>query len=86
MSAGNALKRELRVAFSRRAQPVWFRLVKWAIAIAVTVTFWRNRYFWWWMLGALAVSLMLHFIWRWKTKRWTQPWGGWNDVDAAGKD
>jgi hypothetical protein len=41
------LKREMRVAFSRKAQPIWFRVVKW------------------------------------KTKGWTQPWGGWNDLDAG---
>jgi hypothetical protein len=30
--------------------------------------------------------LTLHFIWRWKTKGWTQPWGGWNDLEAGNKE
>jgi hypothetical protein len=55
MSARQGLKREMRVAFSRRAQPVWFRILKWAIAITATVLFWRRPYFWWWFLGTLGV-------------------------------
>lgn len=79
----NALRREVRVALSRRAQPIWFRVVKWIVAIAVSVWLWRSPYFWWWIGSALALSLTLHFIWRWKTKGWTQPWRGWDDVDAG---
>jgi hypothetical protein len=81
--SSNVLKREVRVAFSRRAQPIWFRVLKWAIAIPIGVLLWRTPYFWWITGGALAVSLSLHLVWRWKTKGWTQPWGGWNDVEAA---
>ena len=81
----NALRREVRVALSRRAQPIWFRVVKWIVAIAVSVMLWRSPYFWWWIGGALVLSLTLHFIWRWKTKGWTQPWMGWDDVDAGRK-
>jgi hypothetical protein len=77
------LRRELRVAFSRRAQPVWFRIVKWLLVLGVVVALWRSRWFWPVMLGAVALSLGAHLLWRWKTKRWTQPWGGWHDVDAA---
>ena len=47
LSARQGVKREMRVAFSRRAQPVWFRILKWAIAIGVSVTFWRHQYVWW---------------------------------------
>jgi hypothetical protein len=83
MSAGDVLKREMRVAFSRRAQPVWFRVLKWVVIVGATAMFWRSRSFWLWMLGFFALSLTLHFIWRWKTKVWTQPWGGWNDIEAG---
>ena len=86
MSTTNVLKREMRVAFSKRAQPIWFRMLKWAIAIGVTAMLWRSEYFWFWILGALALSLTLHFVWRWKTKGWTQPWFGWNDLEAPDKD
>jgi hypothetical protein len=86
MAAGKALKREMRVACSRRAQPVWFRVLKWAIAVGVSMLLWRTEYFWLWMLGAPGLGLIVHFIWRWKTKGWTQPWGGWDDLEAANKD
>ncbi len=83
MFAGNALRREVRVALSRRAQPVWFRVLKWVIAVGVGVMLWRTPYFWLWMLGGLGLGLTVHFIWRWKTKGWTRPWGGWNDLEAG---
>ena len=86
MSLRKVLKREMRVAFSGRAQPAWFRVLKWAIAVGVSVLLWRTPYFWLWMLGAPALGLTVHFIWRWKTKGWTQPWGGWDDLEAAKKD
>jgi hypothetical protein len=85
MPAENQLKREVRVAFSRRAQPVWFRVLKWAVIVGVTIAFWRRPYFWWFAAGLVVLSLGLHFIWRWKTNGWTRPWGGWNDVEGANK-
>jgi hypothetical protein len=85
-SARKAVRREVRVALSRRAQPIWFRILKWVILIVVGVMLWRTPYFWFCLLGALVLSLTLHFTWRWKTKGWTQPWGGWDDVETADKD
>jgi hypothetical protein len=65
---------------------VWFRLVKWMAIVAIGVVFWRSVYFWLGLLGALVLGLLLHLFWRWKTKGWTQPWGGWNDLDTGRKD
>ena len=86
MTIGKVLKREARVAFSRRAQPMWFRVLKWAIVVALGAMLWRKPYFWWLILGSLGLAVTLHLIWRWKTKGWTRPWGGWNDVETADKD
>jgi hypothetical protein len=86
MSSHRTLKREVRVAFSPRSQAVWFRLLKWAIAIGASVALWRTPYFWWWIGAAISLGVVVHFIWRWKTKGWTQPWGGWTDVAAARDD
>ena len=80
----SALKREARVALSRKAQPVWFRVVKWIVILAVGYALWGGPYFWPVALGSFALALTLHFIWRWKTKGWTEPWGGWDDVEAGG--
>ena len=43
MSVRDALMLEARVAFSRKAQPIWFRVLKWAIAIGVGWYFWRDH-------------------------------------------
>jgi hypothetical protein len=72
---------------SRIAQAVWFRLLKWAIAIGVSAVLRPTPYFWWWIVAAIVLSLGVHFIWRWKTKGWTRArGGGWNDVQAADND
>ena len=86
MTIGSVLKREARVALSKKAQPVWFRVVKWAVIVVLTVKYWRSAYFWWTVLILFVVALLLHLMWRAKTKGWTQPWGGWNDLDAGRRD
>ena len=86
MSIRDVMRREFRVAFSRRAQPFWFRVAKWIVAIGISVLLWGTPYFWLWILGALGLGLTVHFIWRWKTKGWTHPWGGWDDVEAGKHD
>jgi hypothetical protein len=86
MSVKNSVRRELRVAFSRKAQPVWFRVVKWLLFIGISVLLWSTPYFWWWILGMSGLSLSVHLLWRRKTKGWTRSWGGWKDVEAARQD
>ena len=83
MPIGWTLKREVRVATSRRAQPIWFRVAKWIVFIAIIAWLWPSPYFWWWIGGGLLLGVGVHLIWRWKTKGWTQPWFGWNDLDAG---
>ena len=80
MSLVELLKKELRVATSLKAQTPWFRIAKWVVILAVGRWMWGHTYFWPVVLGAIAVSVALHLFWRSKTKGWTQPWGGWDDV------
>jgi hypothetical protein len=75
----NAVKRELAVAFSRRAQPIWFRIAKWTVLIVVVVLFRTWVYFWPCFGLIAALGVIAHFFYRWKTHRWTRAWGGWND-------
>ena len=82
----SAIIREARVALSRKAQPVWFRVVKWIVMLVVGYKLWGTPSFWPVALGSFAFALTLHFIWRWKTKGWTQPWGGWDDIEAARRE
>ncbi len=78
-----AIRRELRVAFSRRAQPVWFRVVKWLCILAGVALFHDRRWFWWTLGGVAAAGVLLHVFYRWKTNVWTRAWGGWNDLEAG---
>ena len=81
-----SIERELRVAFSPRAQPVWFRIAKWLVLLGVSAALLRAGYLRQWLLGmtlATLAGLGVHLLWRWKSRGWTRPWGGWNDVEAA---
>jgi hypothetical protein len=83
MSLRDAVTLELRVALSPTSQPIWFRALKWALILAGAWYFRHARYFWWVVLGLFGAAISLHLLWRSKTRVWTQPWRGWNDVDAV---
>ena len=83
MSIRETIALELRVALSRTAQPVWFRVVKWMLIVSAAFYFWRAPQFWWSVAGLFGLAVGLHLLWRTKTRRWTQPWGGWNDLAAT---
>jgi hypothetical protein len=75
-----SIERELQVAFSPRAQPVWFRLIKWSIFIGITARY-RQRPWFPYVAGfGLLGGLALHLFYRKKTENWTRAWGGWNDL------
>ena len=76
MSVRDALMLEARVAFSRKAQPIWFRVLKWAIAIGVCWYLWRDPHFWWWILAALGLAVAVHLVWRTKTNSGHRPGAG----------
>ena len=82
-SVTEAMKRELRVAFSRRAQPIWFRVLKWTILLAsarrLRGTGWLGPL----ILGGGSIGIALHLVYRRMTDGWTRPWGGWHDLAAA---
>lgn len=79
----NVIERELRVAFSKHAQPVGFRVVKWIVMLLLVYWFHDARYFWKWVGVIAVVALAVHFFYRWKTRGWTRPWGGWKDLAAV---
>jgi hypothetical protein len=83
VSFREAVALELRVALSRNAQPVWFRVVKWTLIITAFVSYREAPNFWWWFAGVACLAVGVHLLWRTKTRRWTRPWGGWNDVAAT---
>ena len=84
-TVGTVIRRELRVAFSARAQPVWIRIVKWTCILVGVVLFRSRPWFWWTLAGLTAAGILVHFLYRSKTKTWTRAWGGWDDL-SAGRD
>ena len=73
-----AIKREFEVAFSRNAQPVWFRIIKYLVLGVFVYFFWGNPLFWPILSIAFALSLTLHFWYRIKTEGWTRSYRGWD--------
>jgi hypothetical protein len=78
-----SLRCERRVAFSKHAQPVWFRVAKWIIFAGVAIALFHTRLFWYWLVGLPMLGLCVHFLYRSKTHCWRRPWGGWDDLDAG---
>ncbi len=77
------VRREMRVALSLKAQPLWFRILKWVAFLAFTARYHAATWFWPVMAVCFVAALCLHFLYRWTTRAWTRSWGGWNDVRAA---
>ncbi len=76
-------RRELGVMFSRRHQPMPRRVAKWAVFLAVARALHGTRWFRAWVFWLPAVGLGAHLFYHHMTRGWTEPWGGWNDVQAA---
>lgn len=72
-----AIKREAKVAFSKEAQPIWFRITKWIVFIGLAFFLYGTKWFWGWVIGLPVAGLAMHFVYRWKTKGWTKSWGRW---------
>jgi hypothetical protein len=79
----NTIKREVRVAFSTKAQPVWFRFTKWIVFVTIARRLYGTKWFGISIAGGAIVGITLHFVYRWKTQGWTKAWGGWNDAATA---
>ena len=77
------LQRELRVAFSSRAQPWWLRFIKWSFLLIIIARYRKHWWFGYAIGSALLGGLTLHMVYRWKTQGWRRAWGGWSDLAAA---
>ena len=58
----SAIRRELRIAFSPRAQPVWFRVIKWTCILAGAVLFHDQGWFWWTLAGSDRIDQVKDLI------------------------
>ncbi|MEX1112654.1 MAG: hypothetical protein WEC84_04270 [Candidatus Andersenbacteria bacterium] len=75
------LQREKHVII--HGQTLWFRIIKYLVIVAVAVWLYR------WQGGSTTVAVFLvlavvsiavHFLFRWKTKAWTQSWGPYKKI------
>ncbi|MES1219002.1 MAG: hypothetical protein ABUT20_26075 [Bacteroidota bacterium] len=77
MPINKIIKRELEVAFSKHAQPVWFRIVKYILLALMFYFLWGTRLLWIILLSLFTIGFILHFWYRYKTKGWTKSYGMW---------
>jgi hypothetical protein len=77
MPLNKKIKRELEVAFSKDSQPVWFRIAKYVVLIAAVYFFWESKLFWAIIAVLIALALILHLWYRYKTQGWTKSYGLW---------
>ncbi|GAB3220660.1 hypothetical protein [Spirosoma arcticum] len=69
------LKREIRVAFHPKSQPVRFRILKYVLLGLFVYFYWNSPTFWW-IFGSFSVAgVSLHFFYRYKTHGWTRSYG-----------
>lgn len=83
MRLPEAVRRELRVACSTRVQSTRTRIVKWAMIVILSAIFYRSRTYWYVVFAIVFAALLVHLLYRCKTRAWSRPWGGWNDVETA---
>jgi hypothetical protein len=62
------LLREFEVAYSRKAQPLWFRLIKYVILGGLFICFWKSQLFLKIIAIIFILSLTVHFWVRYKQK------------------
>ncbi len=72
------IKREIEVAFSKHAQPAWFRVAKYVLLAVLVYFFFDTPIFWWLLSFFLLAAMVLHFWYRHKTQAWTKSYGGWD--------
>jgi len=77
MAFTETIKREIEVAFSKNAQPVWFRILKYIVLGGLLYFFWGSKLLWIILLILFVFALALHFWYRYKTRGWTQSYGLW---------
>ena len=75
--------REWRVIASGNRSPVAFRILKWVVFLGISWRLYGTHWFRAWVFGLPLAGISTHLLYRRKTRAWTRPWGGWNDVEAS---
>ncbi|HWA35088.1 MAG TPA: hypothetical protein VG737_13195 [Cyclobacteriaceae bacterium] len=77
MGLSKVVRRELEVAFSRKSQPLWLRIMKYLVLGLGVYFFWGHEYFWQGLAAMIVLALAVHFWVRHKTAGWTKSYGLW---------
>ena len=85
MALGKTIKREVQVAFSKHSQPIWFRILKYILLAALLYFFWGTELLLIILLIMFAFAMLLHFWYRYKTRRWTKSYGLWKHESERGQ-
>jgi len=87
MASKDTVRREMEVAFSKNAQPLWLRILKYVLLAGLIYFLWGNKWLWIIVVSMLVIALLVHFWYRYKTKGWTKSFGGWKyDKEEGDKD
>ena len=85
MSFKRIMNREFEVAFSKKSQPVWFRIVKYIVVVCLIYFLWGTLLLWILLSALFILGLVLHLWYRYKTEGWTKSYGMWRyDKDDNG--
>ncbi|HCN82195.1 MAG TPA: hypothetical protein DIT07_01055 [Sphingobacteriaceae bacterium] len=84
MAFRKTVKRAFEIAFSKHAQPLWFRILKYLVLICIAYVFWGRDVLWIIFISLFTVGLCLHFWYRHKTHAWTKSYALWkHDKDRT---
>ncbi len=78
MSFAKLFKREVEVAFSKHAQPIWFRILKYVVLACLIYFLWGSSWLWLILASIFIFGLSLHFWYRYRTNGWTKSYGAWD--------
>lgn len=85
MRFSKTIKREIEVAFSKNAQPIWFRILKYILLVCLIYFLWGTNLLWIILLSLFSLGMLLHFWYRYKTHGWTKSYGLWKHEIKAEK-
>jgi len=82
MADNKFIQREFESDFSKYSQPVWFRILKYILFACMLHFFWGSIWIWMTLPAMMALTLLLHFWYKYKTHRWTRSYDLWRQDEA----
>jgi len=64
------MQQEIEISFLEHSQPVWFKVLKYVAFACMLYFFWGSKWLWATLPVMLALSILLHFWYRYKIHSW----------------